>query len=97
MKNIRLISRLDVKGSNLIKGVHLEGLRIIGNPQDHAVRYYKQGADELIYMDVEGLEEALGTTQMCRACITDEYPTSLENVEELIQLRKKDQKKVAGK
>jgi len=50
--NTRLIARLDVKGPNLIKGVHLEGLRIIGNPQDYAYRYYQQGADELIYMDV---------------------------------------------
>lgn len=52
MKNVRLISRLDVKGANLIKGVHLEGLRKIGDPQEHAVKYYKQGADEIIYMDV---------------------------------------------
>lgn len=52
MKNVRLISRLDVKGSNLIKGVHLEGLRKIGSPQEYAIKYYEQGADELIYMDV---------------------------------------------
>lgn len=52
MKNVRLISRLDVKGSNLIKGVHLEGLRKIGDPQEHAIKYYQQGADEIIYMDV---------------------------------------------
>lgn len=52
MKNVRLISRLDVKGQKLIKGVHLEGLRKIGDPQEHAVKYYKQGADEIIYMDV---------------------------------------------
>ena len=49
--NTRLIARLDIKGPNLIKGVHLEGLRVIGNPQDYAYRYYQQGADELIYMD----------------------------------------------
>src|SRR6056300_1453992 len=49
--NIRLIARLDIKGPNLIKGVHLEGLRGIGNPKDHAYRYYQQGADELIYTD----------------------------------------------
>lgn len=49
--NTRLIARLDVKGANLIKGVHLEGLRVIGDPQDCAYRYYQQGADELIYMD----------------------------------------------
>jgi len=52
MKNIRLIPRLDVKGPNLIKGVHLEGLRVIGDPQEHAVKYYLDGADEIIYMDV---------------------------------------------
>lgn len=49
--NVRLIARLDIKGPNLIKGVHLEGLRVIGSPQEHALRYYMQGADELIYMD----------------------------------------------
>ncbi len=51
MKNIRLIARLDIKGSNLIKGVHLEGLRVLGNPNEFALNYYNQGADELIYMD----------------------------------------------
>lgn len=51
MRNVRLIARLDIKGPNLIKGVHLEGLRVIGSPNEHAVRYYHQGVDELIYMD----------------------------------------------
>ena len=51
MNNTRLIARLDVKGPNLIKGIHLEGLRVIGQPNDHAKRYYEQGADELIYID----------------------------------------------
>lgn len=50
-RNIRLIGRLDIKGPNLIKGIHLEGLRVIGNPQEYAYRYYQQGIDELIYMD----------------------------------------------
>lgn len=50
-ENTRLIARLDVKGPNLIKGVHLEGLRVMGSPNEHALRYYQQGADELIYMD----------------------------------------------
>lgn len=52
MKNARLIARLDVKGPNLIKGIHLEGLRVIGDPQAFARRYYEQGADELIYIDI---------------------------------------------
>jgi len=51
VKNIRLIARLDIKGPNLIKAVNLEGLRVIGSPNEHALRYYLQGADELIYMD----------------------------------------------
>ncbi|WGT25488.1 imidazole glycerol phosphate synthase subunit HisF [Pseudomonas marginalis] len=51
MSNTRLIARLDVKGANLIKGIHLEGLRVVGSPNEHALRYYEQGIDELIYMD----------------------------------------------
>ena len=51
-RSVRLIARLDIKGENLIKGVHLEGLRVIGDPQEYARRYYEQGADELIYMDI---------------------------------------------
>lgn len=50
-RKIRLIPRLDIKGPNLIKGVHLEGLRVIGSPSAFALRYYEEGADELIYMD----------------------------------------------
>jgi len=52
MSNIRLIPRLDIKSPNLIKGIQLEGLRVIGNPKEYARRYYEEGADELIYMDV---------------------------------------------
>lgn len=52
MSNVRLIPRLDIKGPNLIKGIHLEGLRVIGDPQEFAVRYYQAGADELVYMDI---------------------------------------------
>jgi imidazole glycerol-phosphate synthase subunit HisF len=51
MRKVRLIARLDIKGPNLIKGIHLEGLRVIGSPNEYALKYYHQGADELIYMD----------------------------------------------
>jgi len=50
--NVRLIARLDIKGPNLIKGVRLEGLRVVGDPQEYARRHYEAGADELIYMDI---------------------------------------------
>jgi len=52
MKAVRLIPRLDIKGPNVIKGIHLEGLRVIGDPQEFARKYYEQGADELLYMDI---------------------------------------------
>lgn len=48
----RVIARLDIKAPNLVKGIHLEGLRVIGDPAEHAVRYYEQGADELLYIDI---------------------------------------------
>ncbi|MEQ8701481.1 MAG: imidazole glycerol phosphate synthase cyclase subunit, partial [Bauldia litoralis] len=47
----RLIARLDIKGSNVIKGIHLEGLRVVGQPGPMARLYYEQGVDEIIYMD----------------------------------------------
>jgi cyclase len=50
--NIRIIPRLDIKGPNLVKGVHLEGLRVLGKPERFARYYYEHGADELIYLDV---------------------------------------------
>lgn len=52
MSNLRIIPRLDIKGKNLIKGVQLEGLRVMGDPQEFALGYYRAGADELIYMDI---------------------------------------------
>lgn len=52
MKAIRIIPRLDIKGPNLVKGIHLEGLRVLGKPADFAKYYYENGADELMFMDV---------------------------------------------
>jgi len=48
----RIIPKLDIKGPNLVKGVHLEGLRVLGKPEDFARHYYSHGADELIFQDV---------------------------------------------
>jgi len=48
----RLIARLDIKGPNLIKGVQMEGLRVMGDPCDFARRYYEAGVDELLYIDI---------------------------------------------
>jgi len=50
--SVRVIARLDIKGPDLVKGIHLEGLRVLGRPERFARHYYEEGADELIYMDV---------------------------------------------
>mgnify|MGYP006095618881 CR=1 FL=1 len=47
----RIISRLDIKGPNLVKGINLEGLRVLGNPDFFFKNYYNTGADEIIYHD----------------------------------------------
>lgn len=52
MKNIRIIPRLDIKGPNLVKGIHLEGLRVLGKPEVFAKYYYENGADEIFYQDI---------------------------------------------
>ena len=49
---MRIIARLDVKNSNLIKSRNLEGLKVVGDPNTHALKYYSEGADELIFMDL---------------------------------------------
>ena len=51
-KKIRLIARLDVKDTNLVKGIQLEGLRKLGDPNRFAKEYYEQGIDELLYIDI---------------------------------------------
>lgn len=48
---MRLIARLDIKNEFVIKGIHLEGLRKIGDPNETARQYYEDGIDEIIFMD----------------------------------------------
>jgi len=52
MKTVRIIPKLEVKNENLIKGVHLDGLRIVGKPEEAALKYAETGADELVYIDL---------------------------------------------
>jgi imidazole glycerol-phosphate synthase subunit HisF len=48
---IRIIPKLDIKNGLLIKGINLEGLRVLGDPFYFAREYYSQGADEICYLD----------------------------------------------
>jgi len=50
--SLRVIPRLDIKAPNLVKGIRLEGLRVMGNPSDFASRYFEEGADEIFYQDI---------------------------------------------
>tara|TARA_Y100000816_G_scaffold93785_1_gene64999 strand:- start:2493 stop:3224 length:732 start_codon:yes stop_codon:yes gene_type:complete len=52
LEYLRIIPRLDIKSGNLIKGINLEGLRVLGDPNKFALEYYNQNADELLFMDV---------------------------------------------
>ena len=38
-KPIRVIPKLDIKGSNVVKGVQMEGLRVVGEPEELANLY----------------------------------------------------------
>ena len=51
-RNLRIIPKLDIKNYNLVKGVQLEGLRVLGDPKNFIKYYYESGADEIIYHDV---------------------------------------------
>ena len=74
MKKIRLIARLDVKDSNLVKGIQLEGLRKLGNPNEFAKRYYDNGIDEIIYIDiVASLYNRNNLSEIVRSTVEDVY------------------------
>ncbi len=49
---LRIIARLDIKAPNLVKGMHLEGLRVLGAPAAFARSYFDAGVDEIHYQDI---------------------------------------------
>ena len=48
----RIIARLDIKNNFLVKGMHLEGLRVLGYPEFFARKYFEENIDEIIFQDV---------------------------------------------
>lgn len=50
--SLRVIARLDVKPPFVVKPVHFEGLRKVGSPEELGLKYYNQGADEILYLDI---------------------------------------------
>ncbi len=49
---VRVIPCLDVDAGRVVKGVHFENLKDAGDPVELAAEYYRQGADELTFLDV---------------------------------------------
>lgn len=49
---MRIIARVDIKNNHVIKGINLEGLRKIGNPKNIIEKYYKEGIDEILIIDL---------------------------------------------
>ena len=93
LKNIRFIPRLDIKNNFLIKGINLEGLRKIGNPNEFAKKYYKNGADEILFIDcVASLYGRNSLNEIIRKSVEDIYVPitvgggirSIEDVEKLL-------------
>ncbi|MCS7180713.1 MAG: imidazole glycerol phosphate synthase subunit HisF [bacterium] len=61
MVTIRIIPCLDVKEGKVVKGVHFENLKIAGDPVENASFYCKEGADELVFLDISATVEGRKT------------------------------------
>lgn len=57
----RIIPCLDVAEGRVVKGIHFVGLRDAGDPVELAARYYREGADELVFLDITATVEARRT------------------------------------
>ena len=51
MPKIRIIPKLEIKGLNVIKGIRMEGLRVVGIPEEMSLKYYLDSADEILFID----------------------------------------------
>lgn len=66
MHTKRIIPCLDVKDGKVVKGVNFVGLQEVGDPVALAYEYYKQGADELVFLDITATHEARDTiSELC--------------------------------
>lgn len=53
----RIIPCLDIKNGRTVKGVNFVSLRDAGDPVELAEIYSKEGADELVFLDISATEE----------------------------------------
>lgn len=98
---MRIIARLDIKGPNVIKGIRLEGLRVVGDPNALALKYYDGCADELLFMDsVASLYRRNNLTEIIKRAARDVFiPITVgggvRSVEDAIRLLNSGADKVA--
>lgn len=57
----RIIPCLDVKDGKVVKGINFVGLKEVGDPVELAKKYYVQGADELVFLDITATHEGRET------------------------------------
>ena len=57
----RIIPCLDVKEGKVVKGINFVGLKEVGDPVALARRYYEQGADEIVFLDISATNEGRKT------------------------------------
>ena len=62
MKTVRVVPCLDVDGGRVVKGVNFVGLRDAGDPVELAARYDREGADELVFLDITASVDSRDTT-----------------------------------
>jgi imidazole glycerol-phosphate synthase subunit HisF len=60
MLTVRIIPCLDVSHGRVVKGIRFQGLRDAGDPAERAVLYERQGADEIVILDVSATPEGRG-------------------------------------
>lgn len=63
MHTKRIIPCLDVREGKVVKGINFVGIKEVGDPVDLAESYYKQGADELVFLDITATHEGRGIMQ----------------------------------
>lgn len=63
MHTKRIIPCLDVRAGKVVKGINFVGIKEVGDPVDLAETYYKQGADELVFLDITATHEGRGIMQ----------------------------------
>lgn len=57
----RIIPCLDVKDGKVVKGVNFVGIKEVGDPVEYAINYDRQGADEIVFLDITASHEGRGT------------------------------------